>query len=483
MPKKAKKLRKLRKAVRVLRGKGGIWEDVQRGYSRLKDASRTGVGRYVMEAANTALDRLNPAAGGVMRGARRILGWGAYKAAMGGGSKLLASPVPNMHAVGENGVRICHHEYLGDISSSIAFVNTVFQVNPGIQTTFPWLSGVAHSFQKYEFRGLAFYFKSTSAVALNSTNTALGTIIGATQYNDYETTPGNKASMLNIAGATDGRPAEDNVYVIECDAAHRMFKNLLVRSTGVSDDLQKYDIAKFNLATYGSQAAAVIGELHVCYDVILKQPIPAAPFAGPLSACQYSTTGIDDTHALGTAITTDYDYVGLSASADYNTWQIPAGLGGAWQVVYYSQGTAKAVTAPTITLTNGTGINGTGSTGALVSPAPGDTAARLVSITTFVATNPQLPISFTFGSMTLPTTPTYAMFTLTQLNGGVTVASGVKVEEHKEAFRECINVPRAVSEPPEEDLDFLDARVVKTPRAMVKCSRCPPNSRCRMDRF
>lgn len=75
---------------------------------------------------------------------------------------------------------VSHREYIQDIvssSSAGAFKIDSFLINPGDPATFPWLSNLAQNFEEYRIHGMIFQFKTTSANALNSTNTALGTIV------------------------------------------------------------------------------------------------------------------------------------------------------------------------------------------------------------------------------------------------------------------------------------------------------------------
>ncbi len=59
-----------------------------------------------------------------------------------------------------DGIRICHREYLADIQSSSAFVNEQYVLNPGLNSTFPWLSNLASKFEQNKIMGLVFYYRS-----------------------------------------------------------------------------------------------------------------------------------------------------------------------------------------------------------------------------------------------------------------------------------------------------------------------------------
>lgn len=233
-------------------------------------SSKSRIGNGLIKIGAGIADGFLPGAGSIVRGIGSLAGFGAYTRK--GAEAYLASRVPAMHSTIDTGVRIAHHEYLGEMTSSVAFTLYSYAINPGLPGAFPWLSTIAAAFQKWEDHGIVFYFKSTSAIALNSTNTALGTVIGAVTYNPYQVAPTDKVTMLALAGVQTGKPAEDNLFPVECKMSQSLFGTKLVRTGHVADDLAKYDAGNFHLATIGSQAAAQIGELHVCYDITLKEP-------------------------------------------------------------------------------------------------------------------------------------------------------------------------------------------------------------------
>ena len=114
-----------------------------------------------------------------------------------------------------------------------------------------------------------------SADALNSTNTALGSVMMATQYNTYQTPFANKAEMENHAYAMSCKPSEDMIHPIECDPHQSSITTFFVRGGTVPDGADKrlYDLGRFEIGTVGFQGASVnIGELHVTYQVSLMKP-------------------------------------------------------------------------------------------------------------------------------------------------------------------------------------------------------------------
>jgi len=350
-----------------------------------------------------------PGAGTVARGIGKYFGFGAYTT--GEAEKILASRVPTMNATLDRGVRIAHHEYISDVNSSIAYAIQSYPLNPGLSRTFPWLSTVASSFQEYELNGALFYFKSTSANALNSTNTALGMVIGATQYNPYLTAPANKVEILGLSSAADGKPSESNLFPIECKADMVLMRSKLVRSGNVTDDLAKYDHGNFFIATVGSQAAAVVGELHIVYDVTLKKPklVTNATYG----AWYYRSYSMSNLAAGATpfagAISEVNNNLGVTLDATNRVITIPAVnvVGGTrYRLLVTWFGTAAVIVFPVFTLTsNAVAYNGIfNAVSTSASPQAGVNATAWTLEATFQTVASGQDVVLTFGAAgTLPT--------------------------------------------------------------------------------
>lgn len=169
---------------------------------------------------------------------------------------------------------ITHREFIQDIRSSENFASTSFRINPAIPDTFPWLSQVADAYEQYVVQGMIFEFKTTSATAIGSTNTALGTVIMATQYNSLAPEFINKQQMESYEFAQSSVPCNSIMHAIECDPAQTQGQGLFNMWNPNDDtgDLRLYDLGRFTIATQGSQAAATVGELWVTYKICLLKP-------------------------------------------------------------------------------------------------------------------------------------------------------------------------------------------------------------------
>lgn len=226
----------------------------------------------------------------------RIFGMGDYTINR---NSILMGDTPPVFGKSGHQARIRHREFLADIVGSTSFSNREYPINIGMRQSFPWLSSVAQNYQQFRIHGLVFEFKSTSASALNSTNTALGTVIMATQYNYYAPQFLNKVEMESSEFCVSSKPSENCIHPIECAPPETSLEVLYVRSGGVPSgaDIRFFDLGTFSIATVGMQAAATIGELWVSYDVELIKPaldngsyssaISSSYAAGPYSATNY----------------------------------------------------------------------------------------------------------------------------------------------------------------------------------------------------
>jgi len=251
----------------------------KRAKAQLLQVARTGM--HLGGAAIGAATGLGPALGsqlGSLAGSvfGSITGMGDYKvhsnSLMSGGPPVFLNAPPSVRFPGK--------EYIADIITSadgLTFKNNTFSINPGDATTFPWLSQIAQGFTQYRFHGLVFYFKSNSADAIGSTNTALGSVVMATDYNVLDRPFPNKTTMEVHEFCAAGKPSEDIIHPIECDPKRTTIENLYVRNNDSGQsDRRFHDLGLFQIATVGQQAESVVGELWVSYDIeFFKRSAPS----------------------------------------------------------------------------------------------------------------------------------------------------------------------------------------------------------------
>lgn len=187
--------------------------------------------------------------------------------------------------------RIVHREFFSDVvSPGAAFNINTFVINPTNVAMFPWLSLMAQNFEQYRFYGLVFEFKTTSATAVSSTNTALGSVILATQYNILEPPFASKVQMDSYDYAVSTNPSISCIHPIECAPKQGAMVNLYTFTSAAGDN-RFSDLGNFSIATQGQQATSDIGELWVSYDIEFLKPRLGLPVSGLNQAYLASFTG------------------------------------------------------------------------------------------------------------------------------------------------------------------------------------------------
>lgn len=269
---------------------------------------------------------------GIGGGLARITGLGDYQISQPVAQNSLAGQTPPMFGNSTGATRIRHREFIGDIYSSTNFQVRSYPLTPGIPTLFPWLSHIAANYEQYRFRGLVVEFKSTSASALNSTNTALGVVGLATQYDAAEPDFVSKQEAENYIGAQSCNPSNSLLHFVECAPGQNPLNLMYVR-TGVlptNQDVKFYDLGKVQLFTQGMQQANVnIGELWVSYEIEFAKPkVPAGGDnqTAPIDWYTNTAVGYQNIYLSGkiSGVPDLPTYGNLGTSITNNTLTIPA---------------------------------------------------------------------------------------------------------------------------------------------------------------
>jgi len=264
-------------------------------------------------------------------------------------------------------VHVKHREFLGVINSSINFTTQRFEINPGLDNLMPWGSSIANNFQQYTINAMSFEFISTSATSLVSgTNTALGQVSIATQYDAISPPFRNLNDMLNSQWATSTKISSDLIHPIESEKNQTTALPLYTRSGRVPGDIRLYDLGATTFACYGAQADGnQIGQLWVSYDICFYKPITYNIDGGNaesafITCYPNSDTLLDYISArlpLGSAYFANMDNIGVELDQTPLTSAIvlPSGQSGYYKIDLAYFGSTPIQTwndAGTFTLTN-----------------------------------------------------------------------------------------------------------------------------------
>lgn len=330
------------KSKRKIRGKGDYIVDPDINKS-LRSIGRT-LGQYFGQG-----DLGSDVANVGHRMFKQITGYGDYKIKS---NTVLSGNTP-LFGDGKASVRVQHREFLGNVKSSTSFASRVIPVQPGLIASFPWLSQLANNYQEYKIHGLIFEFVSRSADALNSTNTALGSVMMGVNYNCLATTPSSKTEMLNLEFSGVSKPSENLMVPLECDPKQSFFNNLFIRTNKTpSDQLgdrRLYDFANFVIATEGSQAASDIGDLYVTYDISLYK----AKIAEMSGYCDHFEFAGATTSAYFGGNPTLQDSSNFGCELNATQIILPDWYEGQVMISYIMTGDSTAHVAPTLTPSGG----------------------------------------------------------------------------------------------------------------------------------
>lgn len=219
------------------------------------------------------------AAGGSWLGGMvsKLVGFGSYNVVRNslhpGAQTVMSQPVPTFRGAADrdDGVIITHSEYLADVIGSTAFTVKRYPVNPGLSSTFPWLSVVASGFTEYELLGCVFEYRPTSG-NIAAASPALGVVLMASNYNVHEANFATKVQMASTQYCVSGLPCNEILHPIECKRFTNLTNRGLLRHTSISNEMALYDLCNFQIATEGMQSEYTVGELWVSYHVRLTRP-------------------------------------------------------------------------------------------------------------------------------------------------------------------------------------------------------------------
>lgn len=168
---------------------------------------------------------------------------------------------------------IRHREYLGNIrGSTLDFNATTFDINPGLDETFPWGYTLGNCYTSYRMRGLVYEFISLSSEYTGQAY--LGYVAMATQYNALDDPFVNKKTMANSEYACSTKPSLNLMHPVECSADQLVASQLYIRGGDppANADKRLYDMGRLTIATGGQASNGILGELWASYEIEFYQP-------------------------------------------------------------------------------------------------------------------------------------------------------------------------------------------------------------------
>jgi len=219
-----------------------------------------------------------------------------------------------------NSKTVTHSEFIGNVNGSVAFTNTIFYVNPGMSTTFPWLSFETIGWEKFRFQKLTFRYEAATAT------TATGAVILAPDYDASDLSPASEIVIMDYQDRAYGPPwaVKPIVCNVNPKSLNSNYNQHFVRSglLSANQDIKLYDPCNFSIATVGQANSNAIGKLFVDYTVTFSNP--QLPYNGANSLVpsggRFVSGGTQSAgNPLGTVPTPDAQNVGISIDATSRT--------------------------------------------------------------------------------------------------------------------------------------------------------------------
>jgi hypothetical protein len=226
---------------------------------------------------------------------------------------------------GKRMIRVTHRELVTTISGSTTFEANSFSLNPGLASTFPWLSTIADSFEQYRFNRLRFHYVTRAP------STYIGSILMAPDYDALDSAPSSEIIASQMDGAVEDSPWKEQILDLSVQDMFPMGPRKYVRTSSISSsDLKTYDAGNVFVCAVACTDTSALGKLWVEYDVELH--IPQNPTAVSNSAIGasafYQLAGGDQSLNSGTAATILFDteiHNSLAATLSSGVITLPAG--------------------------------------------------------------------------------------------------------------------------------------------------------------
>jgi len=204
---------------------------------------------------------------------------------------------------------VSHCERIGTIAGSVTFAANSFPLNPGVVTSFPWLSSIANQYESYRFRSLRPVYRAKCAT------TSTGDVSIGVDYDAADAAPVSTLQMENWDDSVNGSPWMD--FEMVCSGRNlAKEKEYYTRATptGANQDIKTYDVGNLYVCTEGQGGTSTIGYLYAEYVVELMTP--QLTFGVSAIGGRINGGGVlSGSNPLGSLAAADTQVVGVSVGA------------------------------------------------------------------------------------------------------------------------------------------------------------------------
>lgn len=345
--------------------------------------------------------------------------------------RVMRNKAISAHTTSRGDIIVEKAEYIGDLvpSTTGAFLSQVYNVNPGLTSVFPFLSGLAQQYEEYDPVYMQVILKTTSGYAMNNTtgNAALGTMGITSVYNTYTNTAtlNSKVICESYDGATSGPPSKSQVIRLQTKNSRNPLDTYFTRAGPVpaNQTSSMTDVCNLVIWSSGLQntvANAPIAEIWIRYKIILKSPKPGSllttsPFVHAQCATATTSAYFGATRTLSAASNFIPTFTGTTVT-------FPSDLPlGNYLLSYVAYGTSTAsVAGPNVAFTTNCAlynlwINNTAS----ALPSISATSTYMTTQVAFTVTGASPVLTFSGGTFPGSGTAQFVDFTVTKIPNGV----------------------------------------------------------------
>lgn len=174
---------------------------------------------------------------------------------------------------GKDYLIVSHRELVGPVYIPVTGFDTFqvssYSINPGLSTSFPWLSSTADSWDQYEIKHIRYEYVPSCPT------TTRGQVMLIPEYDPTDPVPQTEADAMNNYGCVAIPAWNEGSVTLDYTALTTNGVRKFIRNDRKAGDLRTYDSGQLFLATtdFSVDSAGVnVGKLYVTYDIKLCVP-------------------------------------------------------------------------------------------------------------------------------------------------------------------------------------------------------------------
>lgn len=191
-------------------------------------------------------------------------------------------------------ITVKHKESICQVVAASTYADSqqYYEINPRLDSTFPWLSQVAHGYEFYEFKSLTFTYIPRIGT------TSEGAFTMAVDYDAADDEPADETRLVNYMGAVQGPIWKELKVVCDKKSLTRFFAQRKMRFANLkpNSDVTTYDVGNLFFSAVTPSISGVIGNIFAEYTVDLMTPQIPTVYDDNDNSVDIGTTTTDRAH-------------------------------------------------------------------------------------------------------------------------------------------------------------------------------------------